>query len=474
MNHLTRALIILSITHQTLPASENNLLLVGATAVATGIAGGIIGYHLKSTPHHTIDTLKKRADTLHKQVEGVVAAEPLALAVQGSEQAAACIVAFESEAGSFVRDSFDATLIAQLSTDERAHLETVRMGILEKQRIIKEKQALIKRVAPHADLMRTLNTMPVVPTEQVGSRVASLQRIRQSIDALGTTLQKSRSTAGAETMAQIHTAAEQRITYLIAQRDALERSAEYAREIADLKAKTAHEQAQAKRIQEERTTKEMIEGFHESQRRLEKAEKMATDALAKEGAAAATVLAAEWKVRKAQDSEQDARVALSREQLKSTKLELALQQSESRSVDQSQKLQSAQQEITRLKNSTQNTEYYSYYVRKQAELRADAAKAFDALEQEVKQPSMNPENHQEWRKVLEKKIETTRHSAVPECSICAEELTSDIFVTQCDQGTNKVAHEYHRACIQQQKGSSGGKPLTCAQCRARVANAASI
>lgn len=473
MNHCTKALIIFALFSPNLGAENNNLIIAGTAAVLGGVAGGILGYYAKATPPHTLDALHKRAEIACKKIEGIESADPLTLMASNGQKAIEYMSAFDTDAEAIVRESFEPRLVASLKGEDGVSLDLLRTKLLEKQRIIREKQAQSKAIAPHVMLIRALQDTPPVPADQVGSRLACVERIKEEIDMLSLQLQKSRATVGSDKMGNVYTAAEQRIKNLSTQRSTLEKSTEYAKELADLRAKTAYEQAQAKRIQEERTTKEMLDSFQESQRKLEKAERLAAEANAKQAAAAALTLSAQSKISRAEDREQAARSELAHEQLKTSKLLLALQQAESKTAEHAQKLQSAQQEIAHLRNRPESA-YYTYYVSKQAEQRADAAKAFTLLEQEIKSPSMNPENHQEWRKVLEKKIEAARQAAIPTCAICTDEIASDLFVAHCDHGDTKATHEYHGACIQQQKNSAAGKPITCALCRAKIANAASI
>lgn len=456
----------------------------GSTTILTMIsllggaatAGAMCTYYLYKQPPHTLESLEKKIDALYNNVEKISSTDSLTIALEEGERAIESIEKFNTEAEKLIADSLDTRLTSNLKAEERERLEKMRISIFEKRRHINAKRAELAAIAPHAKLAHVLNEAPAIPTEQIGSRIEFIEKINGDIDTISLCLQQSRAAVGGENMRAAHTAAEERIQYLMKQRKGLEQSPEYARELTELKIKTAYEQAQAQRIQEERTTKKMLERFDESERQLKKAEQLKAEATRKEAAVALITLESQNKVNKAKEDAQNARIELAHEQFKTSKLELTVQETQKAAHERLEKLTQAENTIRKLTDQAENAGYYRYYIEQLTKKRAGAAKKINELEQELENPSMNPENHVSWRAKLKKMAAAIREETVSTCPICTEEIENDFCITHCDQKGKKVAHEYHGGCLKAQRDNApkAGSTIACALCRAPITTTSSL
>lgn len=421
MKFITRALLALSVCALNQPVYAVDsvepgivALLMGGTAVVTAVITGVVMWPKKQV--HSLESLQARAELARKNLDSAIPSPTEFLTVPGKASAQLeTLVRYEKEIASILADSTDAQTIEKCPSYERHKLITLRHTLEQNRSSSQKKRTELEQMMPLINLQVHCNNVQPVDSQNVIDPIKAIKSIKSERDRLSHLLNQAKK-IDHPAVKEAARVAEERLTQLKQAQLAIERSSAYTQQL-EYKEISAREKKAAAQLLAEQNNSWQI------QQRISNAESRATSA---EGFA------------------QQARRAKEAAVLEQQRLEKELEK------------------------KRRSQKYYEYFIKKVASDRADAAKEFDVLEKEIKNPSQNPETP-EWRKHLGTLVDKTRTASIRTCQVCLEEITSDSFVTHCNQGSSTATHEYHKACIKRVLLHASGA-LKCPDCRGDVEN----
>ena len=418
MNPTTRALLALSLCalNHTQPACAVDsvqpgivALLMGGTAVVTAVITGAVMWPKKRV--HSLESLQARAELARKNVKAIFATSSKDLSVDPA-QASTLIQTFkkfEETITEILADSTEPETIEKCGPLKQSSLHSMRLNLEQERQQSRQQRMVLEQIMPLINLSDHLNKTQPIDSQSVADPIKTIKSIKSERERLSHLLNQAKKVNHPAVKEAEHKA-EKRLAELRDAQLTIERSSAYTQQLEYKEISVREKKAAAQLLAEQNTSQQI-------QQRISHAESRATSA---EGFA------------------QQARRAKEAAVLEQQRLEKELEK------------------------KRRSQKYYEYFIKKVASDRADAAKEFDVLEKEIKNPSQNPETP-EWRKHLSALVEKTRTSAIRPCTICLEEITNDSFVTHCNQGTSTAIHEYHKSCLKEQ-ASRKGAAFTCPEC----------